>query len=161
MYLSLPVQSIRTASLLPKWRPSQLCVFRYYFPSEVANKHPKQRLLRSPLVPASVLVSSVYMSSTSLAADDGAVPSSSVRPGRSASGEKVRLAHTTCSVFIAKSLVYVASDLPYARTQSHHRTRGDPQPACALHHAEQRISVQCARRREELCADRCRQMDHF
>lgn len=66
---------------------------------EVANKHPKQRLLRSPLVPASVLVSSVYMSSTSLAADDGAVSSSSIRPGRSASGEKVRLAHTTCSVF--------------------------------------------------------------
>lgn len=63
--------------------------------------------------------------------------------------------------FIAKSLVYVASDLPNARTQSHHHTRGDPQPACALHHAEQRISVQCARRREQLCADRCRQMDHF
>lgn len=99
MYLSLPVQSIRNASLLPKWRPSQLCVFRSRSPRDVANKHPKQRLLRSPLVPASVLVSSVYMSSTSLAADDGAVPSSSVRPGRSASGEKVRLAHTSCSLF--------------------------------------------------------------
>lgn len=63
--------------------------------------------------------------------------------------------------FIAKSLVYVASDLPYARTQPHHHTRGDPQPPCALHRTEQRISDQCARRREELCADWCRQMDHF
>ncbi|OXC64604.1 hypothetical protein AYX13_06029 [Cryptococcus neoformans] len=50
---------------------------------------PAARLLRSPLVPASVLVASVFMSSPRLAADDGALPSSSVRPGRSASGEKL------------------------------------------------------------------------
>ncbi|WVR06960.1 hypothetical protein IAU60_003996 [Kwoniella sp. DSM 27419] len=45
------------------------------------------RILRSPLVPTTVLASTLYLSSSSLAADEGL--SSSVRPGRSTSGDKL------------------------------------------------------------------------
>lgn len=71
----------------PKWRPPQLCVLPP--PRDAANRRP-QRLLRAPRVPAAVLAASLAVSSADLAADDGAAPSSSVRPGRSPSGEKVR-----------------------------------------------------------------------
>ncbi|TYJ54147.1 hypothetical protein B9479_005245 [Cryptococcus floricola] len=48
------------------------------------------RLLRSPLLPTSVLASTLYMSSASLAADEGKAPAApSVFPGRSSSGEKL------------------------------------------------------------------------
>lgn len=57
-------------------------------PRDAANRRP-QRLLRAPRVPAAVLAASLAVSSADLAADDGAAPSSSVRPGRSPSGEKL------------------------------------------------------------------------
>ncbi|WVN88389.1 uncharacterized protein L203_103596 [Cryptococcus depauperatus CBS 7841] len=47
------------------------------------------RILRSPFLPTSILASTLYMSSTSLSADEGVMPSASTRPGRSASGEKL------------------------------------------------------------------------
>lgn len=161
VYLSLPVQSIRNASLLPKWRPSQLCVFRYYFPrkwlTNIPNSASSALLLSQPrsLSLPSTCPPLLWLPTT--------VPCPlrlSVRADPLLA-KRLDWHIQLAACFIAKSLVYVASDLPYASTQSHHHTRGDPQPPCALHHAEQRISVQCARRREELCADRCRQMDHF
>ncbi|WVQ80733.1 hypothetical protein IAT38_002838 [Cryptococcus sp. DSM 104549] len=45
-------------------------------------------LRRSPLVPTTVFASTLYMTSASLSADEG-TSTSSVRPGRSASGEKL------------------------------------------------------------------------
>ncbi|WRT66463.1 uncharacterized protein IL334_003422 [Kwoniella shivajii] len=52
------------------------------------------RLLRSPILPTAVIGSTMYYTSTSLAADEGR-PEGSIRPGRNVSGEKLPIYQTS------------------------------------------------------------------